>query len=395
MTDRFPTEDCEASVQAGDRIPASRAPVPVLRPLLPDAARVLPYLQRIDANRTYSNFGPLAVELEQRLATLLGLPEGGVATAGSGLSAIVGAILAVAGRADAARPLALVPAYTFVATAVAVEQCGYAPHLADIDPATWLLDPQALLDHPQIERIGLVVPVATLGRAVPQAPWQDFSVRTGIPIVIDGAASIEAIQADPPRYLGSVPVALSFHATKGFGTGEGGAVVGTDVDQVARALRALNFGFYGSRDSRSASTNGKMSEYHAAVGLAELDGWADKQRAMRRVGESYQRAFAARALAARLHPSPELGAGQALFLADDAAQAARITAAFTADDIGFRLWYGLGLHHQTYYRDLPRDALTGTDDLAPRLIGLPFAPDLADAQIARVVDAVAAALAGG
>ena len=372
--------------------PPAMPAVPVMRPRLPTADRLLPYLRRIDDARTYSNFGPLASELEQRLAGLFGLAPGTVTTASSGMAAIVGAILGGHGRAST-RPLALLPAYTFVATAVAVEQCGYQPVLADIDPETWQLTPDAVAAHPGIERIGLVVPVAPLGRPVDQAPWRAFRERTGIPVVIDGAAAFEALSDDPARYLGDIPVALSFHATKSFGVGEGGAVAGADPDMAVNIARALNFGFHAARDSRSPSTNGKMSEYHAAVGLAELDGWNEKRRLMRSVAARYRAAFAAGGLESRLRVAPTIGSSYAVFVADHAAQAGAVCRALSAGGIDFRLWYGLGLHRQTYFSGLPHAGLAVTDDLAPRLIGLPVAPDLTDAVMARVADAVARGVA--
>jgi dTDP-4-amino-4,6-dideoxygalactose transaminase len=366
------------------------AAVPVMRPRLPTADRLLPYLRRIDASRVYSNYGPLALELEARLADRFALPAGGVATAGSGLSAIVGAILGCAGRATDARPLALVPAYTFIATAVAAEQCGFRPVLADVDAHSWQLQPGHVLQHPDLERIGLVIPVATLGRGVPVAAWEDFRARTGIPVVIDGAASFEHLSTDPARHVGRVPVALSFHATKSFGTGEGGCVASTDVALMARVASALNFALHTDRNCGAPSTNGKMSEYHAAVGLAELDGWADKQRAVDAVCALYRREFARHGLDDQLHVAPDVGSSYVLLRARDHAQAAACRAALAAAGVDFRLWYGRGLHGQDYYATLPRTDLRVTDDLAPRLLGLPFAPDLAAAQVVRVAQAVAA-----
>jgi dTDP-4-amino-4,6-dideoxygalactose transaminase len=374
---------------------APAAAVPVMRPRLPTADRLLPYLRRIDASRVYSNYGPLVLELEARLADNFGLASGNVVTAGSGLSAIVGAILAGAGRGTTARPLALLPAYTFIATAVAAEQCGYQPTLADVDAQTWLLDPERALQHPDLDRIGLVLPVATLGRAVPVAAWEDFSARTGIPVVIDGAASFEQLSADPARYTGRVPVALSFHATKSFGTGEGGCVVSTDAPLMARVASALNFALHTDRNCQAPSTNGKMSEYHAAVGLAELDGWPAKQQAVERVCALYRREFARHGLAAQLHVAPDIGSSYVLLLARDGAQADACRAAMAAAGVDFRLWYGRGLHGQDYYAGLPRTDLRVTDDLAPRLLGLPFAPDLAEAEIVRVAQAIAVAIPPG
>src|SRR6266487_4810309 len=91
---------------AGDQIEPT---IPVLRPRLPPAERLLPYLRRIDATRVYTTWGPLALELEERLCRRFSLPLGGVASAGSGTSALTAAILAAApGRGAGRRRLAIV-----------------------------------------------------------------------------------------------------------------------------------------------------------------------------------------------------------------------------------------------------------------------------------------------
>ena len=360
--------------------------IPVLRPLLPSADRLLPYLRRIDETRLYSNYGPLSHELEGRLADALALPAGGLVCAGSGTAALIGAILATAGRASPERPLAIIPAFTFAATAAAVEQCGYSPYLADVDAESWMLAADRLIDHPERRRVGLVVPVAPFGRPVPQAPWRRFTATTGTPVVIDGAASFAGLAERPEALLGGIPVAISFHATKAFATGEGGAVATEDVALATRVAQALNFGISGVRDSRMAS---KMSEYHAAVGLAELDGWTEKLAAFRAVAERYREASAAAGLAERFYGAPDIGPNYALFRCRDATEAGRIVERLRRGGVDFRLWYGTGLHCQTYYADLQRDRLDVSDNLAPRLLGMPMAPDLGRATIARVVGVLA------
>jgi dTDP-4-amino-4,6-dideoxygalactose transaminase len=284
--------------------------------------------------------------------------------------------------------LALLPAFTFVATASAVEQCGYRPYLADIDAHSWMLDPERLLDHPLLDNIGVVIPVAPFGRPVPQEAWRAFRQETGIPIVIDGAASFDTCARVPEKFISDIPVALSFHATKSFATGEGGAVVTTDVDCAACAMQSLNFGFYGTRDCRLASTNGKMSEYHAAVGLAELDGWVEKQSGLSTAIGCYRRLAEEVRVADGLHTSPDVSTSYVLFLSRTVAESVSVQKCFDRSGVDFRLWYGTGLHRQTYYSNLARDSLNTTEMLAPRLLGLPVAPDLRETSIRRVVTAL-------
>ena len=357
--------------------------VPILSPLLPSAERIVAYLRKIDATRIYTNRGPLVEDLERRLEGRLALPEGGIATASSGTSAIVGAILARAGRPTAGRPLAMIPAYTFVATAVAVEQCGYRPYFVDVDPETWMLCPETLRNHPCLGQTGLILPVAVYGRPVAQAPWQAFHDATGIPVVIDGAASIDRAMVAPGDFVGAIPAAFSLHATKAFATGEGGAIASTDPEFVQRTIQALNFGFRGARDCTMPSINGKLSEYHAAVGLAEDDSWTEKAAALQRVADSYRKL-----LGERVYGAPDLGLRYALLLCRDKAEAQAVIAAFDRADIGSRFWYGDGLHRQTFYANAARDVLGVTENLAARLIGLPMAPDLGEPEIARVAAAI-------
>lgn len=363
--------------------------IPVLRPQLPSADKLLPYLRRIDATRVYSNHGPLVHEFEQRLAEWLRLPPEGLVSAASGTAALVGAILAIAGRARPERPFGLLPAFTFVATVSAVEQCGYRPYLADMDAETWMLDPDQLVEHSERDRIGIVVPVAPFGRPVPQQPWRRFQERTGIPVVIDGAASFEGVSDAPERFLGEIPVALSFHATKSFATGEGGGVATRDTGLARRVVQALNFGFYGSRDSRSSGINGKMSEYHAAVGLAELDGWPEKRAALQAVADCYRDIMADAGLGERCIVAPDIASCYALFRCADAAESARVQNGLQLDGIDFRLWYGRGLHRQQRLSALSADRLDATGKIAPFLLGLPVAPDLTDREIAQVVGSIA------
>jgi len=370
------------------------APIPVFRPQLPIAGRIIPYLQRLDQTRIYSNFGPLSREFEGRLAHTLRIGGEHVRATNSGTAGLIASILAAAGTATAEKPYAIVPSFSFVATSVAVERCGYNNYFADVDANTWALDPDMLLGHPVLDHAGIVVPVAPFGRPVAQAPWLAFRERTGIPVVIDAAAAFSVIERDPSAFIGPLPSVFSFHATKGFGIGEGGCVVSTDAELSENVGRALNFGFWGSRESVSPSSNGKMSEYHAAVGLAQLDCWPTTRAAMKGVAESYRTHFAGLGRRAAFFGPPEVDGGYALFLCNDLDETEAVQRSLAADDIEFRFWYGQGIHLHAHFSDAPRDDMSATKDLGGRLIGLPMAPDFRDQDIARVVEAIERAVRG-
>ena len=211
------------------------------------------------------------------------------------------------------------------------------------------------------------MPVATFGRVIPQAPWVD-PAGSGIPVVIDGAASFDGIAHNPSRALGTIPVALSFHATKAFGAGEGGGAASTDCALIRNVVWALNFGFYGERKAESAGMNGKMSEYHAAVGLAEPDAWHEKERALQSVIDGYRSCVSEAGLAARFIGAPDIGLTYALFRCTDTDEADHVQASLLRHRVGVRLWCSTGLHRQRYFAEALRDSLTVTEaiTMSPR-----------------------------
>ena len=100
-----------------------------MRPKLPSADRLAPYLKAIDASPLYTNFGPLALSLEGRLAEHYGLNEGTVATVAN---ATLGLAIALAVQQPPPGTLCAMPAWTFVASAHAAVMAGLVPYFVDV-----------------------------------------------------------------------------------------------------------------------------------------------------------------------------------------------------------------------------------------------------------------------
>ena len=379
-------------IAAADSAPQRR--IPVLKPLLPKAPALLPYLERIDAERTYSNWGPLVTELSERLCRKFGTPRESVVCANSGMSALVGAVLATAGRAAEPRQLAVVPDFTFTATALAVQTCGYRPLVVSCDPKSWTFAPEDLLRQERLlERVGVVMPVAPFGQWIDTAPWLAFQQRTGIPVVIDAAACFDALARQPHPSTGPLPIVLSLHATKAFGCGEGGVVVTTDTGLATRVFETLNFGFQGNRLSSIEGINGKMSEYTAAVALAELDGWDGKHGRLVSMLSDYQHEFTSIRIQNRLWGAPDISCAYVLLECNSAEQSQAVSASLASDGIDTRFWYGAGLREHKIFATAESVDLQPGPPLNPlTLLGLPVAPDLAAGDIRRICSAIRRAL---
>ncbi|MEM8731487.1 MAG: DegT/DnrJ/EryC1/StrS family aminotransferase [Pseudomonadota bacterium] len=376
----------------GDATQPNGKPVPVSlsqvqRPLLPKASVLAPYLDRIDTARWYSNRGPLLWELERRLGDHLRLAEQSIVLLSSGSAALEAAILAHAGTAGADRPLALMPSYTFIATALSAMRCGYTPYFVDVEEQSWMLDPDVICAHPALARAGLIMPVATYGRVPDLAAWAGVQSRTGVPVVVDAAAAFEQFERDATLVNDTVPAVLSLHATKTFSTAEGGAVLWGADTAWERIAQVTNFGMSDARRCEMDGFNGKLSEYHAAIGLAQLDLWTDRSALFETVAHRYAAAAeAVGSLPGVLRLSPEVSGAYAVIDCTDGDRADRVCAALAAVGIGSRRWYGRGLHGEPLLKGNPQDPMPVTERLSANHIGLPAAVDLTEAQISQVVE---------
>jgi dTDP-4-amino-4,6-dideoxygalactose transaminase len=352
-----------------------------MRPKLPVTERIAPYMRQIDGSRIYSNFGPLARSLESRLAARFGAPADGVVSVAN---ATLGLALALVAQHPKPGSLCAIPAWTFAATPHAVTQAGLVPYFVDVDPGTWALDPETLAD--ELARapgtVSAVMPVAPFGQPIDVARWDQFRERTGLAVVIDAAAGFDSLVA------GSVPSVLSLHATKVLGVGEGGCVVSHDVDLIRDLRTRSNFGFFQTRESKVPATNAKLSEYHAAIGLAALDEWDVTRAEWMAVADAYGSVFSGlnRVQLQSGFGSSWIASTCILSIADAGAE--RVERALCAARIETRRWWGLGAHDHPSTRHMPRTSLSVTEALARSTIGLPFYRDLELRSIERIAKCV-------
>jgi len=365
--------------------PAAARKIPVARPRLPRLEAIAPYIARIDEARWYSNFGPLCQEFESRLADRYGLDPAGISTISN---ATIGLALALKAAGVPAGSLCIVPSWTFSASVHAVADAGLVPLFVDVD-AEGLLTPaivrQAMAASPG--PIGAVLPVAYCGQPIDPAPWDDFAAGSGVPVILDSAPAFDAARA------GRGLTAVSLHATKVLGVGEGGFVMSRTSELVAATRLRANFGFSGSRIAQVVGTNGKLSEYAAALGLAGLDEWPHRQAAFRRAALRYAMNLVDLPVALPSGWGVAWQSTTCVVRLDDPAKLAPALAALHAAGVETRAWWGRGMHLHPAFGDFPRLALPMTERLAGTTLGLPFFIDMTDDEIDRVCAALREGLA--
>ncbi|HEX4165303.1 MAG TPA: DegT/DnrJ/EryC1/StrS family aminotransferase [Bryobacteraceae bacterium] len=242
-------------------------PLHVGRPNIGSEERLLQRIQQVLDRRWFTNLGPLVQEFEDKLKQTLGVRH---------CIPICNATIAleIAIRAAELKGEVIVPSFTFIATAHALQWQEITPVFCDVQPGTHNLDPAqgARLITP---RTSGIIGVHVWGKPCDHAALQQLADRHGITLMYDAAHAFGcSLHGTPLGNFGLCEV-FSFHATKFFNSFEGGAIA-TNNDELARKIRLMkNFGFSGVDQVTFLGTNGKMTEIAAAMGLTGLESLAD------------------------------------------------------------------------------------------------------------------------
>lgn len=237
----------------------------------------------------YLTQGPVTAEFEELVRGVVG-SRFAFATS----SATTGIHLAL--RAVGVEPgdEVIIPDFSFPATANAVIQQGATPIFVDIDLDTFNMDP-ALLEASITPRTTAIMPVHAFGLPADMDPILEIAARHEIPVVEDAACALSAsyhgVQAGA---LGTAGV-FSFHPRKIITTGEGGLVSTSDPTvadriRVLRAHGAVRGELY--MDFIDAGYNYRLSDVHAAIGIAQMAKLDDIIVARRRLAGLYGEALA-------------------------------------------------------------------------------------------------------
>ncbi len=201
--------------------------------------------------------GTEVAAFESEAGAFLGLAPG--AAVSSGTAALHLALLALGvGPGDEV----ILPSYVCVAPLHAIEYVGATPRVADVDPATYNLDPRDVR-HRLTRRTRAIIVPHLFGLPAEL----DALLSVGPPVIEDCAQSFGARYGDQPTgTFGAVSI-VSFYATKLLTTGEGGMVFSRDRRLLARIRDRRD---YDERDRHVRRYNYKMTDFQAALGRSQL-----------------------------------------------------------------------------------------------------------------------------
>jgi dTDP-4-amino-4,6-dideoxygalactose transaminase len=328
--------------------------------------------------------GPQVEEFERAFAALTGVAHAvGVS---SGLDALRLALLALdIGPGDEV----ILPANTYIATALAVSAVGAQPVLVDCDPHTYLLDPAGVEAAITI-RTRAVIPVHLTGQAADMDPLLEMAVRHGFRVVEDAAQAHGAAYKGRP--CGSVGTmgCFSFYPSKNLGAyGDGGMVTTDDAELAGRVRRLRNYGQSARYHHVEKGLNARLDTVQAAillVKLAHLPAWNETRA---RHAALYQDLLAGLdGLTFQRRAPWSTHVHHLLVIESDDRDGLRDHLAAAGVQTGIH--YPVPIHLQPAYADLGhrQGAFPNAEHLAGRSLSLPIYPQLTPGQIAYVAGSV-------
>ena len=329
--------------------------------------------------------GPNVSAFEQEAAAFLGAKHA-VAVA-SGTDALHLAMLAAGiGAGDEV----ITTPFTFIATAEAIRYVGAKPVFVDIDPRTFNIDP-AKIEEAITTRTRAVLPVHLFGQPADMNTIQTVCQKHGLMIIEDCAQSFGASIEN--RMTGAIGLfgAFSFFPSKNLGCYGDGGMVTTGSSEMAEQLQMLrNHGSKVRYHHSSIGLNSRLDELQAVILRVKLKHIGSFNEKRRRIANLYGKLFKDTPVS----PPFEDGIGTHVYhqytvLVENAEKREAIMNTLASQGISSAIYYPIPLHCQEVFRaEYANVSLPVSEDTARRCMSLPIFPEMTEAQVKEVADAV-------
>lgn len=236
--------------------------IPVTKPFLPPREEYERYLPGIWQRDWLTNMGPLSNDLELKLKSFLQVKHLLFVT--SGTVALQMAIKAL----DLKGEIITTP-FSFVATTSSIVWEGCQPVFVDIDKNSLNMDPRKI-EAAITENTTAILATHVYGNPCEVEAIQKIADKHNLKVIYDGAHAFGVVLNEKSIFeYGDVSI-CSLHATKLYHSTEGGLVITKKPELLKKIAFMRNFGFNGPEAFAELGINGKNSEFHAAMGLANL-----------------------------------------------------------------------------------------------------------------------------
>ncbi|GAA4043113.1 DegT/DnrJ/EryC1/StrS family aminotransferase [Hymenobacter glaciei] len=356
--------------------------ITVTKAVLPPLEEYVSHLAGVWERARLTNDGPLLQELEAGLEDYLGVPH--VHFTSNGTIALQLAIRAL----DLTGEIITTP-FSYVATTSAIlwERC--QPVFVDIENRTFCIDADKI-EAAITPRTSAILATHVYGYPCDVVQIEAIAQRHGLKVIYDGAHAFGSLVGGRALLSYGDIATCSFHATKLFHTGEGGAIVVKDDALSKKAGLLKSFGHVGD-EHYMLGINGKNSELHAAMGLCLLPRVPAIIEERAALHKQYRQLLAGLPLRfpSQLEDTDYNFAYFPVLFATEA-QALKTKALLTEHEVDTRRYFFPSLNRLPYHTGA---SCPVSEDVSERTLCLPFYPGLSAADVLRITAIVAAALA--
>ncbi len=237
--------------------------IPITKPFLPPINEYQEYLKGIWQRNWLTNMGPLASDLEMKLKEHLGVAH--LLFVGNGTIALQIAIKAL----DLKGEIITTP-FSFIATTSSIVWEGCKPVFVDIDYKSLNIDPYKI-EEAITDKTSAILATHVYGNPCDVLAIEKIAKKHNLKVIYDGAHAFGVGVRNRSIFEYGDLATCSLHATKLYHSIEGGLIVTKDASLLKKMAYIRNFGFDGPEAFAELGINGKNSEFHAAMGLVNLN----------------------------------------------------------------------------------------------------------------------------
>jgi len=238
--------------------------IPVTKSFLPPLEEYTAQVQRAYNNGWLTNRGALVLELEDELTAYLQLEQAKILLMNNGTIPLQIALKCLAQGGEV-----ITTPFSYVATTSAIVWEGCTPVFVDIHPEYLTID-ETKIEQAITEKTTCILATHVFGNPCNIEEIERIANKHCLKVIYDGAHAFGVNYKGKSIFEYGDVTTCSFHATKLFHTGEGGAIVCKDPSLFHQLYYSHNFGHDGPLAFHGLGINGKMSELQAAMGLAVL-----------------------------------------------------------------------------------------------------------------------------
>jgi len=352
--------------------------ISVTKAYLPDKEKYQSYVDRIFQSGWLTNNGILLQELESRLAEYLGVRN--IILVANGSFA-----LQLAYKALELKGEVITTPFSFAATTSTLAWEGLQPVFADIDTASFNINPIEI-EKRITSNTSAIVPVHVFGNPCDVETIEVIANKNNLKVIYDAAHAFSCeYKGQSVLNYGDIST-LSFHATKLFHTIEGGAVI-TNSDELAKKIRLMiNFGITSPTSIESIGTNAKMNEFEAAMGLCVLDDIAEIRDRREAIWQTYSENLSESVEIQKWNAFSKNNASYAPILFNSEEKLLKVDARLKENKILARRYFYPSLDTLEYLGI--EQVCIHSRDIASRILCLPMYPSLDDSHIKKIINII-------